>query len=118
MVFLNLSNLLHQNPAGISDQLLISEEDQEQDFYRTNIHTHGLHISPYEDDVTVELFPGESKLYQFTVPHNHAGGLHWYHPHIEGISELTVGGGTLGTLEIVDDPYGMLTCLASCVLDQ
>src|SRR4051794_40445598 len=46
----------------------------------TNLHLHGLHIPPSVDDPFVHLMPGESRLYEFTVPAG-AAGTYWYHPH-------------------------------------
>ena len=70
--------------------------------YFTNIHTHGLHISPDEDDPTVDIPAGTSHYYEFHVPRNHGGGTHWYHPHIHTLSELVVGAGAAGLLLIED----------------
>ena len=93
-MFVNLKN-------SLGDPSVLDEHS-----HRVNIHTHGLHISPYEDDISIDLAPGESHLYEYTVPKNHAGGLHWYHPHIEGLQELNVAAGTSGALEIEDDFSG------------
>jgi FtsP/CotA-like multicopper oxidase with cupredoxin domain len=81
----------------------------------TNLHTHGLHVSsegPNElgissDDVGVVVEPGASQQYEFTIPDNHMGGTHWYHPHHHHATALQAGGGAAGAL-IVDDPPGYL----------
>jgi len=81
----------------------------------TNLHTHGLHVSskgPNElgissDDVEVAVKPGASQQYAFTIPDNHMGGTHWYHPHHHFATSLHAGGGAAGAL-IVDDPPGYL----------
>ena len=39
-----------------------------------NIHTHGFHISPYQDDVIFHLDPGTSHTYTYTIPSNHYPG--------------------------------------------
>lgn len=49
----------------------------------TNLHLHGLHISPEVDAPLAEVQPGESRLYEFAVPKGSAG-TYWYHPHIHG----------------------------------
>ena len=52
----------------------------------TNLHTHGMHVSPdgNGDNVFIEIKPGESFQYEIAVPDNHPGGLFWYHPHKHG----------------------------------
>ncbi len=49
----------------------------------TNIHFHGLHISPtgQGDNAFRHVEPGETAHYEFTVPRGSAGA-YWYHPHI------------------------------------
>ncbi|MCL4455636.1 MAG: multicopper oxidase family protein [Deinococcus sp.] len=47
----------------------------------TNLHLHGLHVSPTVDDPLAMIDPGQSRLYEFTVPRGSAG-TYWYHPHI------------------------------------
>lgn len=56
----------------------------------TNIHTHGLHVSPSAnargngDDVFLRIPPGERLHYDIPIPADHTGGLFWYHPHKHG----------------------------------
>ena len=61
----------------------------------TNLHTHGLHESPTApaDTVLVEIEPGGSRTYQYSIVNNHMPGTFWYHPHYHGSSALQVGGG-------------------------
>ena len=58
---------------------LLSNEYRDLDI--VNIHTHGLHISPEEDNVFLKILPGSSNEYTWTIPDNHYPGTHWYHPH-------------------------------------
>jgi FtsP/CotA-like multicopper oxidase with cupredoxin domain len=74
--------------------------------YRINMHTHGLHVAPEEDDSTVSIRPGASHLYDYHLPPNHGGGTHWYHPHINTLGELHVGGGAAGMLIVKDRDDG------------
>eukprot|EP00122_Pirum_gemmata_P006551 Pgem_evm1s5993 len=60
------------------------------------MHTHGLHISGYVDDVGIDIVPGESHLYEYEVASNHAGGTHWYHSHRHGSTAIQAGGGAAG----------------------
>jgi len=82
----------------------------------TNLHTHGLHVSSKgmsdglsfnSDDIFAEVQPGGSAQYQFTIPENHMGGTHWYHPHHHHATAVQAGGGLAGVL-IVEDPPGYL----------
>jgi hypothetical protein len=59
----------------------------------SNVHTHGLHIDPNIDSVFVEIRPGDTYTYYYKIPDNHAPGLHWYHSHQHGSSQMTVMGG-------------------------
>lgn len=83
------------------------EEDNEKDSFcanalchanTTNMHTHGLHIDPTVDDVSIPVQPGASWTYKYEVPANHAPGTHWYHSHYHGSSSLQVMGGLVGAL--------------------
>ena len=47
----------------------------------TNLHYHGLHISPEVDNVFREVASGESYTYEFQIPSNHPAVTGWYHPH-------------------------------------
>jgi len=53
----------------------------------TNLHYHGLHISPTgtADDVFLDIPQGESFDYSFRLPPNHPAGLFWVHPHLHGL---------------------------------
>ncbi|HEY7060808.1 MAG TPA: multicopper oxidase family protein [Chloroflexota bacterium] len=68
----------------------------------TNLHLHGLHIPPAVDDPFAHVMPGESRLYEFTVPDG-AAGTYWYHPHHHGTLERQIRGGLVGPL-VVDGP--------------
>jgi suppressor of ftsI len=73
----------------------------------TNLHTHGLHVSPAgnSDNVFVHLMPGETFTYEYAIPHEgtselYIPGLYWYHPHLHGYSSDQVSGGMAGALII------------------
>lgn len=68
----------------------------------TNLHTHGLHVSPSgnSDNVFVHVEPGESFQYEFAIPEDHTSGLYWYHPHHHGNSMQQVAGGMAGAIVI------------------
>ena len=75
----------------------------------TNIHYHGMHVTPDStstvvgDDVLMAIAPGDSILYSFRIPLNQSPGTHWYHPHKHGSVALQVANGMSGAF-IVEDP--------------
>jgi len=70
----------------------------------TNLHTHGLHVSPEgnSDNVFVSIDPGSDFLYEIQLPTDHRGGTYWYHPHRHGFVAGQVSGGMAGMI-IIDD---------------
>jgi len=71
----------------------------------TNLHTHGLHVSPAanSDNVFVHIMPGETFAYEYAIPRDQTSGLtipglYWYHPHLHGNSAEQVEGGLAGAL--------------------
>ncbi len=70
----------------------------------TNLHTHGLHVSPEgrSDDVFVEVAPGASHRYRYEIPADHPSGLFWYHPHHHGMVAEQVFGGLAGAIVVED----------------
>ena len=71
-------------------------------FNTTNLHTHGLHVSPQgnSDNVFVEIHPGDKFQYEYKIPANHAPGTYWYHPHKHGSSSMQLFSGMAGALII------------------
>lgn len=98
--------------------------------HTTNLHTHGLHVSPDKDtsgnidadNVFLKVVPkgqrddtcwndatfrdGENE-FVFELPDDHPPGTHWYHAHKHGSTERQVVGGLAGPL-IVRDPDGWM----------
>lgn len=66
----------------------------------TNLHYHGLHITPVgnADNVLLSIPPGERLTYEFTLPQNHPAGTFWYHPHHHGYVAEQMFGGLAGLL--------------------
>ena len=66
----------------------------------TNLHTHGLHVSPGErsDNVMLKIKSGKHNDYEIRLPPDHAPGTHWYHAHLHGSTALQVQGGMAGAL--------------------
>jgi FtsP/CotA-like multicopper oxidase with cupredoxin domain len=68
----------------------------------TNLHLHGLHVPPSVDDPLALVQPGESRLYEFTIPRGSAG-TYWYHPHAHGKVAEQLYAGLLGLI-VVEGP--------------
>lgn len=79
----------------------------------TNLHTHGLHVTPQapSDDVlltirssadTDPMMISEPTLYpyRYDIPGDHPVGTFWYHPHKHGAVASQVGPGMSGALVI------------------
>ena len=66
----------------------------------TNLHTHGLHVSPEGngDNVFVSVAPGETFRYEIPIPSDHTGGIFWYHPHRHGAVCQQVRAGMAGMI--------------------
>ena len=66
----------------------------------TNLHTHGLWISPAgnSDNVMISIPPGGRFDYEFLIPEDHPAGTFWYHPHRHGSGAYQVGSGMAGAL--------------------
>ena len=62
----------------------------------TNLHYHGLHISPEVDNVFREVAAGERYTYEFQIPDNHPAVTGWYHPHYHLRVASQVFGGLAG----------------------
>ncbi len=64
----------------------------------TNLHYHGLHITPQgnADNVFLSIPPKERLTYEFTIPPNHPAATFWYHPHHHGFVAEQVFGGLAG----------------------
>ena len=124
----NLRNDLSANgadtycPNPLPDEL----KNRPHCFNTTNIHFHGLHVSPLSldadgqpvedpndneakktssDDVLFALDPQTSHDWCVQLPDFHAPGTHWYHAHVHGTTALDVSNGAVGAL-IVQEPPG------------
>ena len=71
----------------------------------TNLHTHGLHVSPEgnSDNVFLAIEPGESFDYEYRLPENHPPGVYWYHPHHHGTVAEQTFGGMFGAIIVEDE---------------
>lgn len=100
-VIVTLHNELR--PAPTPEQLKACGQPEtapEPCFNITNLHTHGLWISPVQDDVLNAVMPQATKVYTYDIDPNHPAGTFWYHPHEHGSTAFQVGGGMAGALII------------------
>jgi FtsP/CotA-like multicopper oxidase with cupredoxin domain len=84
-------------PGDVLRLTLANELDQ-----TTNLHTHGLHVSPERngDNVFRMVETGERATYEYVVPADHPTGTFWYHPHHHGTVADQVFGGLFGALVV------------------
>jgi FtsP/CotA-like multicopper oxidase with cupredoxin domain len=69
----------------------------------TNLHFHGLHVSPdapQDDVLTMLASPGETLDYSVQVPPQEAPGLYWYHTHPHGESYIQDLDGMSGAIVV------------------
>jgi FtsP/CotA-like multicopper oxidase with cupredoxin domain len=66
----------------------------------TNIHYHGMHVTPdgTGDNVLIAIGPDSTWQFAFGVPMNQSPGTHWYHPHKHGSVATQVTNGMAGAL--------------------
>ena len=71
-------------------------------FNTTNLHTHGLHVSPKDssDNVLLAIEPGCDFQNHIDVPGDHPAGTFWYHAHVHGSTAIQVSSGMGGALLI------------------
>ncbi|HEV3385568.1 MAG TPA: redoxin domain-containing protein [Gemmata sp.] len=82
-----------------------TRENYPQGYSVTNLHTHGLHVSPSKaaDNIYVEIMPHEQHQFEYEIPANHPAGTYWYHPHKHGSVALQLTGGMAGALIVEGD---------------
>jgi FtsP/CotA-like multicopper oxidase with cupredoxin domain len=90
---------LQEDSSGFLNQVPAS-------FNTTNLHTHGLHVSPRAngDNVLLAIPPDSTQPYDIRLPTDHTRGTYWYHAHTHGSTAIQVGSGMAGALIVDDDP--------------
>ncbi len=70
----------------------------------TNIHYHGLQVSPLGagDNVFLQIDPTATFQYDMPIPSDHGQGLFWYHPHFHPRVNTQIAGGLSGGLIVGD----------------
>ena len=97
-VRITLHNDLKGNDGCTGD----TAPDKPHCFNGTNLHSHGLWVSPAgnSDNVLLSLNPQTSFQYEYNIPADHPAGTFWYHPHRHGSTALQVASGMSGALVI------------------
>lgn len=98
----NLDNRLPAEESCINSTQPVN---QPHCFNGTNLHSHGLWVSPTgnSDNVLLKIKPGQKFQYEYNIPADHPAGTFWYHPHLHGSTALQVGSGMAGALVIRGD---------------
>jgi FtsP/CotA-like multicopper oxidase with cupredoxin domain len=102
---INVVNRLPPNPASSEPVRHLRYPNS------TNLHTHGLHVSPGQvapgvygdfvvDDPRLGIVPGQSRQHEYRIRRDHPAGAYWYHPHLHGATSIQVGSGMAGALII------------------
>ncbi len=88
---------LHVNPGDTLKLNLVNKSNQP-----TNIHYHGLHVSPLgsSDNIFITVPAGGSYQYVVNIPKNEESGTNWYHSHMMGYSESQVFRGLSGIIMV------------------
>jgi FtsP/CotA-like multicopper oxidase with cupredoxin domain len=93
-------NLYNQLPGAADCHNADSKSPDCKYFNETNLHTHGLWISPSgnSDNVMLVVKPGVSFQHEYNVPEDHPAGTFWYHPHRHYSTSIQVASGMAGAL--------------------
>ncbi len=102
-VRINLKNELPQSFSPRCQDLRQPGNENEpncNNHNRTNLHSHGLWISPTgnSDNVLSVIDPTVTFQYEYNIPSDHPAGTFWYHPHLHGSTALQVASGLSGAL--------------------
>lgn len=94
-------------PADDPSCTRVTDPNKPHCFNSTNLHTHGLWISPSgnSDNVLLTIRPQVSFTYEYNIPIDHPAGTFWYHPHLHGSTAIQVASGMAGALIIRGDRY-------------
>jgi FtsP/CotA-like multicopper oxidase with cupredoxin domain len=100
-------NLINDLPPNRTEMPL--NMDLPHHFNSTNLHVHGMHVSPSgdADNVLRTMEPGQSYEVAIAVPADHTRGTYWYHPHNHGSADVQISSGMAGALIVEGDFAGV-----------
>lgn len=81
------------------------QENTPRSFNATNMHVHGLHVSPKSpaDNILLTVNTGEDYQYEYNIPPNHPPGTYFYHAHVHGSTAIQVASGMAGCIIVRGD---------------
>lgn len=93
-------NLHNELPFDVTCSATHTIHNEPHCFNGTNLHTHGLWVSPAGngDNVLLSINPGTTFEYIYNIPGDHPAGTFWYHTHRHGSTALQVASGMAGAL--------------------
>jgi FtsP/CotA-like multicopper oxidase with cupredoxin domain/peroxiredoxin len=118
--YIHLMNLLDPDPANVVYPQGAAHAEHPQNLGSTNLHTHGLHVSPDADSdnifVSVDPLdpskpidpdkgPCNEHVFRYAVSDDHPAGTFWYHPHRHGSVAYQLANGLAGALIVDGDPH-------------
>ncbi len=100
-ILLNLTNQLtgESKPLTLQNDCILTRGMAPPN--STNLHFHGLNVSPqcHQDEVVKTVVtPNQYFQYQIAIPARETPGLYWYHPHVHMQSEDQVLSGLTGAI--------------------
>ena len=100
-------NLINDLPPNRAELPL--NTDLPHHFNTTNVHVHGLHVSPSgdADNIFRSMEPGQSYNIAIDIPDDHPRGTYWYHPHHHGSADVQISSGMAGALIVEGDFAGV-----------
>ncbi|MDR3525832.1 MAG: multicopper oxidase domain-containing protein [Rhizomicrobium sp.] len=101
-----VKNSLPPVPCKPEESMAMGHMAMSSDVYNwTNLHTHGLHLSPgdnpngtHSDNVFINICPGTSARYEIHIPKDQPPGTSWYHAHLHGSTALQVSSSMEGAI--------------------
>lgn len=104
-VRISLNNQLPKDSSCLDQMDNMAQVNTPHCFNGTNLHSHGLWVSPTgnSDNVLLSINPGVSFQYEYNIPPDHPSGTFWYHPHRHGSTALQVSSGMAGALIVRGD---------------
>ncbi len=120
-LYVTMINKLSPNPPSSMDRHQLVPQPQNMmdamepeppgphDFNTTNLHVHGIQTIPHlfkplgtsnPSAPMIAIEPGQTFTYTFPIPKDHPSGLHWYHPHHHGSTDVQVSNGMAGLIVV------------------